>query len=481
VRVVLVSSEVAPFAKTGGLGDVVGALTRHLALAGHDVRTFLPLYGNLKERDRVFHRVAFARDVPLPMGRHPLTFTLFTTTLPRSETPVYFVACPPLYGRAETYSASGDEHLRFAFLSRAALESCQRMGFTPDVVHAHDWHAGLVPLYLKTLYAWDRERFGRTKTLLTIHNVGYQGVFRAEKADDLGVSRFEHLLPQDDLAEGRIGFLKTGILHADAVSTVSRTHAVEMTGPEYGMGLDPWLRARGTRFTGIVNGIDADEWNPSTDRHLPARYSAADLSGKATCRDRLLSDLGLAPAPRGPVLGVVSRMTAQKGFDLFHDVLPRFLRENDARFVVLGGGEGRYQRFFEGLERDLPGRVRFRGGYDDPLAHRIEAGADVFLMPSLYEPCGLNQMYSQRYGTPPVVRRTGGLADTVEPWNPATGEGTGFVFEHFTADGLSWALSQVLLARADPAAWRRLMLAGMSRDFSWTRRIREYEDLYARL
>jgi starch synthase len=481
VRLALVSSEAAPFAKTGGLGDVVGALTRHLARAGHDVRTFLPLYGNLRERDRTFHRVAFARDVPLAMGRHALTFTLFTTTLPRSETPVYFVACPPLYGRAETYSGRGDEHLRFAFLSRAALESCQRMGFSPDVVHAHDWHAGLVPLYLKTLYAWDRERFGRTKTLLTIHNVGYQGVFRAEAIHDLGLAPYASLLPQDDLAAGTVGFLKTGILHADGVSTVSETHAREMTGPVHGMGLDPWLRARGPSFVGIVNGIDTEEWDPATDRHLPARYSAADLSGKEVCRARLLEDAGLAPAPRGPVLGVVSRMTAQKGFDLFPDVLPAFLARHDARLVVLGGGEGRYQRFFEGLERDLPGRARFRGGYDEPLAHRIEAGADAFLMPSLYEPCGLNQMYSQRYGTPPVVRRTGGLADTVEPWDEGAGRGTGFVFEHFTSAGLAWALDRVLEARADPAAWRGLVLRGMARDFSWGRRVREYEALYARL
>ncbi len=475
----MVSAEVAPFAKTGGLGDVVAALTRTLSAAKHDVRTFLPLYGNLKPSGAPFVPVQFLKDVPLAMGRHAFSFSVFTAPLPGTSVPVYFVACPPLYGRPETYSAQGDEHVRFGFLSRAAIESMQRMAFAPDVIHVHDWHAALVPLYVETLYAWDRRLLGSTKTLLTIHNVGYQGVFPASVVSDLSLETHASLLHQEDLRAGRIGFLKTGILYADGLSTVSTTHALEMMGPQYGMGLDPYLRARASSFVGIVNGIDAAVWNPETDPHLPARFSATDLAGKAVCRSRLLDEMGLAPEPRGPVLGVVSRLTAQKGFDLFFDAFPPFLARNDVRLVVLGSGESRYARFFEGLERDFAGKVAFRNGYDDPLAHRIEAGSDAYLMPSLYEPCGLNQMYSQRYGTVPLVRKTGGLADTVTPY-PAP-DATGFVFEHFTVPGLLWALDSLLSAWSDPPLWRRLMLTGMSRDFSWERRIRDYEALYARL
>lgn len=480
MRVCLVSSEVAPFAKTGGLGDVAAALARYLKKHGHDARLFLPLYGSVKPSGQAFVPVSFLQDVPLALGSRRYTYSVFTAPLPGTDCWVYFVACPPLYGREGIYSNQGDEHLRFAFLSRAALESCQRMGFAPHVVHCNDWHAAMIPLWLKTQYQWDR-LFAETKTVLTIHNLGYQGGFPAEVIPDLGLAGRESWLHQADLRRGRVSFMVTGILYADAITAVSRTYAREIQTPEHGFGLDPLLRARADHVFGIVNGVDVDIWSPEIDAHLPARYSAADLSGKAVCRARLLADSGLAPDPKGPVLGVVSRLTAQKGFDLFPEVMPRVLAENDVRLVVLGSGSDEIAGMFRGFERAFPGKVRFQQGYDEPQAHRIEAGADVFLMPSRFEPCGLNQMYSLRYGTVPVVRRTGGLADTVVQWDPDTGRGTGVLFDHYNAAGFRWAVETALRLFRDRAAWRSMQVQGMSEDFSWDRRIEEYVALYGRL
>ena len=479
MRIAMAASEVAPFAKTGGLGDVTAALARYLSEDGHDVRLFLPFYGNLKERDRPFTTVDFVRDVPIRFGNRTHTFSLLTTKLPGTELLIYLVVCQALYGREATYTADADEHLRFAMLSRAAIESCQRMGFAPDVFHVHDWHTALVPLYLKTVYAWDR-LFDKTRTVLTIHNIGYQGTVSADARQELGLGEYASLLHQDDLARGRLSFLTTGLLHADALTTVSKTHAKEMMTPEYGMGLDPLLRARADSFVGIVNGIDTAIWSPEVDRHIAAHYSADDLSGKAVCKRALFDEVNLVQAPDAPCLGIVTRMTSQKGLDLAFDVLPKALAHTSMRLVVLGSGDARTETFFKNLAERYPARAAYREGYDDPLAHQIEAGADFFLMPSRYEPCGLNQMYSQRYGTVPIVRKTGGLADTVRPFDRSTGRGTGFVFEHYTSEGLEWALVQALRTWNDPVSYRQVQRNGMAEDFSWQRRIHEYESLYAR-
>jgi starch synthase len=480
MRVCQVSAELAPYAKTGGLGDVAAALARALARRGHDVRPFLPLYGNLRLEGRALAPVDFLRDVRVRMGAAEWTFSVLAGPLPGCDAAVYFVDCPPLFGRPSIYSDRGDEDLRFGLLSRAAFESCQRMGFEPHVLHAHDWHAALVPLLRRTAYEWDR-LFRRAKTVLTIHNLAYQGVFPSSSIGRLGLSGAESLLWQDDLGEGRFGFLRSGILHADAVTTVSRTYAREITTPEHGMGLDAMLRARAGALVGIVNGIDAREWDPATDPRIPHRYSARDLSGKRRDRDDLLRALGLDPAPSGPVLGIVSRLTAQKGVEHVLRVVPEVLAREDVRFVALGAGAQGYQDGLRAVERAFPTRARFHAGHDEGLAHRIEAGADLFLMPSRFEPCGLNQMYSQRYGTLPVVRRTGGLADTVDPYDPRTGEGTGFVFEHDTAQGLRWALGLALEVWRDRPAWDRLVRNAMARDFSWDRQVLEYEALYRSL
>jgi starch synthase len=480
MRICQTSAETTPFAKSGGLGDVVAGLSRALAARGHEVRVFLPFYARIAKLDFPFAQVEFLRDLELRLGGRRFVYSVLTTRLPASDVDVYFVHCPALYHQESIYSGDWDEYLRYALLTRATLECCQRMGWAPDIVHCHDWHTALAPIYLRTLYAWDR-LFERTRTVLTLHNLGYGGVFDARVVDELGLRPHAHLLDPKDLAAGRVSFLRTGLIYAGLLSTVSRTYAHEIQTPEHGFGLDALLRARANELVGIVNGVDYGEWDPATDPHLPYHYTAGDLAGKQAMKRELLERVGLTPAPDAPVVGVVSRLTAQKGIDLLLDVLPEFLFHRDLRFVALGAGEERYESFLSWLQVTFPGKVWYFRGYNEPLAHWIEAGADMFLMPSRYEPCGLNQMYSLKYGTPPVVRRTGGLADTVEPWNPVAREGTGFVFDHFTPEGLRWALDQACQAHRDRDGWTQLMRHGMARDFSWSRQVVEYERLYSRL
>jgi starch synthase len=482
LRVAMASAEVTPFAKTGGLGDVTAALAAYLHRDGHDVRLFLPLYASLAATESLdLKPVPQVQGVPLRMGPWPLSFSLWQGTLPDGTTPIYFVHCPALYGREGIYTAGWDESLRFAFLTRAVFVAAQFWGWSPQILHWNDWHTALGPLYGKTVYSWDR-LFAGAKSVLTIHNLGYQGKSPAHQLDDLGLAAESHLFWQEDLQAGYFNFLKTGLLYADLLTTVSHTYAQEIQTPEQGFGLDALLRERRGALLGILNGIDPAEWSPEHDRYLPATYSRDDMAGKDTCRQALLAEAGLRDAPGRPLVGIVSRLTSQKGIDLLFDALPPLLRADEIRFVALGSGEAKYVEFLRWLAGAFPGRAAFHEGYSNPIAHRIEAGADVFLMPSLYEPCGLNQMYSLRYGTVPVVRRTGGLADTVAPYNPADDSGTGFVFDHYTADGLSWALRWAIhLYRTDPAAWRRLQHRGMERDLSWDRQGALYVDAYRRL
>jgi len=481
LRVCEIAAEATPFAKTGGLGDVVAGLSRALGRAGHDVRVFLPLYAGVAKLDFPFVKVDFLDGLEMRMGERRFTWSVLTTRLPQSEVDVYFVHCPALYHHDRVYSGEWDEYLRFGLLTRAALECCQRMGWSPEVVHVHDWHTALAPLYLRTLYAWD-QLFARTRTALTLHNLGYQGVFSSVLLGELGLTEARGLVAQDDLAAGRISFLKTGLLYADVLTTVSRTYAREIQTPEFGFGLDAMLRARADRLVGIVNGVDYGEWNPANDPRLPHHYDATDLAGKRAMKRALLDKIGLAGDERTPVVGVVSRLTPQKGLDLLLDTLPELLAQRDLRLVALGSGEPRYESFFAWLQGSFAGKAWYYRGYNEELAHWIEAGADMFLMPSRYEPCGLNQMYSLRYGTPPIVRKTGGLADTVEPWDPSRQSGTGFVFEHFTPEGLRWALDSALAAwSGDPEGWLRMVRAGMAQDFSWARQSLLYADLFQQL
>lgn len=481
LKIAFVSAEVAPFSKTGGLADVSGALPAALQRRGHDVRVFTPLYSKIDSERFDFTPVEFLRHMRVDLGSQPVTFSVFSAKLPGSDCDVYFVNCPELYHRPGIYTSEWDEHLRFSLLARAAFECCQRMGWAPDILHANDWHAALVPIYRRALYGWDR-LFADTKTVLTIHNLAYQGVFPAEVVPNLGLGHVRSLLFQADLEQGAVSFLKTGLLYADVITTVSRTYAREIQTEAHGFGLDPLLRERRASVLGIVNGVDYDEWDPSVDQHIKRRYSIKSVKrGKRENKEHLLSELKLPQGERAPVLGIVSRLTGQKGFDLMFDALPQVLRHLDVRLTVLGTGEEQYEGFFHQLQQAFRQKVCYYRGYNEPLAHMIEAGADIFLMPSRFEPCGLNQMYSLRYGTPPVVRKTGGLADTVEQFSRASGEGTGFVFDHYDSTGFAWALKRALETYQDPEAWHQLRLNGMRQDYSWEKQSGEYETLYRRL
>jgi starch synthase len=480
LNVCLIASEVAPLSKTGGLADVSGALTKFLHGAGHDVRLFTPLYSSIDRSKLNLRAVEFLQDAALELGPHRYRYSVFAGHLPGSTATIYLIDCPVLYSRATLYTTDVDEHLRFLVLTRAAFECCQRMRWSPDIIHCNDWHTAFGPLYLKHVYDWDR-LFTGARSVLTIHNIGYQGVFPAHAAGDVGLGSKSYLLHQDDLRAGFVNSLKHGILYADAITTVSPTHAREICTDEYGMGLQGELRARADSLTGILNGVDYTEWNPSTDRYLSHHYDVQHLTEKAALKRELAARVGLNLGSETALLGVITRLALQKGIDLMFDSLPEVLAWRDVALIVLASGEDPYERFFSQLAADFPGRVHFYRGYNDELSHWIEAASDMFMMPSLYEPCGLNQMYSLRYGTVPIVRKTGGLADSVVPYDPSTGEGTGILFEPFDAEALEWALNTALDLYAQPAHWMRMVRNGMAQDFSWERQGGLYVQLYEKL
>ena len=481
-RICFLAAEISPFAKTGGLGDVASALVRQMSRRGHDVRVYVPLHAVMDLSGVERRLVENLRGLRVTVGTTEYRYDVHEARLPGSdEVWVSLVDCPAAFDRPYVYSDAPDEHQRFLVLTRAALECCQRTSFAPDIVHCNDWHTAFAPLLLRTAYAWDRQVFGATRSVFTIHNIGYQGVFPAGAASDVGPGVGIEALHQGDLALGRINPMRHGILYADAVTTVSPTYAQEICTPEGGHGLDADLRSRSDAVSGILNGVDYDEWNPATDRYLPFRYEAGDLSGKARIREALLDLLRMPASSATPLIGMVTRLTRQKGIDLLFETLPALLEQRDLRFVALGSGEAPYERFMAGLQERFPGKAVFYSGYSEDLAHYIEAASDMFLMPSLYEPCGLNQMYSLKYGTVPIVRRTGGLADSVQHFDPATGQGTGVVFNDFDAGGLRWGVTTALEWFGWPSVWRRLVHNGMAQDFSWDTQAAEYERLYERL
>lgn len=479
MRICFVASEVAPLAKSGGLADVAGALPRHLHDQGHDIRVLMPLYSSIGTAALEMLPVEGAQNVALRLGAHLYSYSLLETRLPGSAVPLYLVHCPAVYDRPTIYTIGPDEHLRFLVLQRAALDACQRMKFAPHIVHCNDWHTALLPMLLKTVYAWDT-LFGATRTVLSIHNIGYQGWFDASTTYDVGGNVWDLLAPETR-AGGGFNWLREGVRSADAVTTVSPTYAMEISTPLGGHGLDGVLRARADPVVGILNGVDYTEWNPANDRYLKAHYSSQHLSGKGQTKAAFLDWLNLKVDATAPLLGMVTRLTVQKGIDLLFDVLPEMLTTRDLSCVVLGSGEERYERFFTSLQQRFADRVVFHRGYNEELAHLIEAASDLFLMPSLYEPCGLNQMYSLKYGTVPIVRRTGGLADSVQHWNPATRQGTGIVFNDYDPPALRWALHAALDLFEDRDGWLQLMRNGMAQDFSWDKQSREYVKLYQRL
>jgi starch synthase len=477
LKICILSSEIMPFAKTGGLADVVGALVRELAGAGHEIRAFMPLYAAVRRAQAGTQSVLGLQNIGVTIGNRVYVFSVRTANVPGTAIAMYFIDCPELFDRPSVYTRDPDEHRRFLLFTRAVIESCLRLGFAADIFHCHDWHTGFLPLFLKTLYA-PVPLFARSRSVMTIHNIGYQGVIPRAFIADLGLQAGEAQLDAADLQFGVINSLKTGIKFADTVTTVSPTYAREITATSLGMGMESTLRARNDPVIGILNGVDYREWDPRHDPHLSAHFSPEDLLGKRANRQQLLGASGLDPDEQKPLVAMVTRLASQKGIDLLLEPLPKLLGEQAFALVVLGSGDERYASFFQSLTRRFPRQAAFSSGHDEPRAHLIEAGGDIFLMPSQYEPCGLNQMYSLRYGTIPIVRRTGGLADSVRHYEPATGEGTGCVFNDYDPPAVEWALRTTLDWFADPRGWRRLMRNAMLEDFSWSRQIERYVEVF---
>ena len=474
MNILMVGSEAAPFVKTGGLADVLGSLPAALARLGENVGVVLPRYrGATLPSDPVSRRTLG----PLQLAVGPNLFLVSIEEVTREGVRYFFVDSPALYGRAGIYNESGvdypDNHIRFAALSQAAL-ALARWVFPADVFHAHDWQGGLLGAYLRTRLEYDPTFFG-ARVVFTIHNIGYQGQFPASTLGSLGFSTAE-FHPEGLEFWGQVSFLKAGLVWSDAITTVSPTYAREIQTAAFGFGLEGVLSARAAKLSGILNGVDYAEWNPETDAYLPAPYSADNLAGKRECKRSLLAELGLSAAPEDlarPLLSIVSRFASQKGLDLVLELGP-WLAEQGVSLAVLGSGEGWQEAAFRDLAAAHPTRFATRIGYHNALAHRMEAGADMFLMPSRYEPCGLNQIYSLRYGAVPVVRATGGLDDTVD-------ESTGFKFRDATAMAFSGAIRDALAAYRAPKSWTRMVKQGMRRDFSWDSSAKQYRDLFSAL
>ncbi len=475
LKVLFVASEVAPFRKTGGLADVAGALPKALAKRGMDVRVVMPLYQGLRWGE--LERLDGTLKVPMWWGAAQAAVRL--GRLPGSQVPIYFLEYHRYFDRPYVYGPPGDSYPdnleRFAFLSRGALELTRALGWVPDIVHAHDWQTALAPIYVNTV-EWSKPLHGAA-SVFTIHNLAYQGMFDGNAMFITGLGR-GHYNAGELEHFGTMNLMKGAIAHATMLSTVSPNYAKEIQTPSYGFGLDGVLSARGRDLLGLLNGIDTEEWNPAADPHIAARFEAGRPGGKARCKAALQRELGLPVRPDVPVFGVIGRLTAQKGFDVLARALERILAW-DVQMVLLGAGDPEAEAFFSAAAGVHGQRFRCWIGFHDALAHRIEAASDFFLMPSRFEPCGLNQMYSLRYGTLPIVRATGGLVDTVTNYDEAAGGGTGFVFHDLTPDALAntvgWALSTYADRPRHIAAMRK---RAMSQDFSWDRAATAYERLY---
>lgn len=479
MKILFAASEMVPFSKTGGLADVAGALTKALSELGHEVSAVVPFYRateekgfDIEEMDCVFS---------IPISDREEYGEVFRTVTDAGVT-VYFIGKAAYYGREELYGtpkgAYHDNAERFIFFSKAVIELCKRLDLSPDIIHCNDWQTGLVPIYVKSL-SKDDPLFRDTGTFFTIHNIAYQGLFWHL---DMHLTNLPWDIFTPDGIEffGKINLLKAGIVGADALSTVSPKYAEEIQTAELGCKLEGILGKRSDRLFGVLNGVDYDEWNPQTDEYIAANYGPEDLSGKIACKADLLREFGLPDSDDVPLLGVVSRLADQKGFDILAPAMDEIIAQG-YRLVLLGTGEERYHKLFEEMAGKYPDRVGVKLTFSNELAHKIEAGADIFLMPSRYEPCGLNQMYSLKYGTVPLVRATGGLEDTIVDYadSPST-SGNGFKFVEYSSSALLDKLRRARGFYADKDQWNRIMLNGMACDFSWGASAKRYVELYGK-
>jgi len=477
VRVLMITPEATPFAQTGGLGEVLYALPSELAKLGLEVDVVMPKYRgiepdrhNLEKIDTKVEVVLNARNVSASLWQHR----------DKRGARYLFLECDEYYDREYLYGTPAadyeDNSERFVFLARAALEMALERKIHYDVLHSHDWQSALVPVYLRTLYAWE-PLFQHSAAVMTIHNLGYQGIFWHLDMPLVGVG-WEFFTPRHMEFHGKLNFLKSGIVFADEVNTVSPGYRNEILTPEFGFGLEGVLQEKGLHLSGILNGVDYGTWNPLTDSLIAANYGPEDLSGKSACKADLQKVAGLPQRPQTPLVGMVSRLSTQKGIDILEAAVPTLMQE-DLQLVLLGTGDAKYQKSFLDMSKAYPKKIGVFLAYDYELAHKIFAGADALLVPSRYEPCGLNQLYGLKYGTVPIVRSTGGLIDTVEPFNPEKDSGTGFLF----SDPEPGVLTETILTAlatfvANPTAWKSLMVRGMMRDFSWGRSAEKYLSLY---
>lgn len=482
MNILLATSEAVPFAKTGGLADVCGALPIELARLGHEAALILPAYRQVRYSGLPIESLGI--DFIVPIGTKLVSGHLLRSSLGGGKVPVYLVEQDHYFDREHLYGNDGKDYPdnceRFVFFSRAVLEAVRLLDLRVDLVHANDWQTGLVPAYLKTEYK-SKPRYENLATLLTIHNMSYQGQFWHWDMLLTGMD-WKYFNWRQMEFHGQLNLLKTGMVFADALNTVSPRYALEIQSSSLGCGLEGVLQHRRDVLSGILNGIDPDEWNPAADPHLAAHYDADTAAeGKPLCKASLQRELGLREEPGTPLIGMVGRLTDQKGFDLVAEVMQRWVQTEEVQWAILGTGEPKYHRLFQALHERFPQKVALRLEFSNPLAHRIEAGADLFLMPSRFEPCGLNQLYSLRYGAVPVVRATGGLADTIVGLGEAPREGVepnGFAFQDYSALALDETLRRALEAYRNPEVWSRLRDVGMRQDWSWARSAEHYVELY---
>jgi starch synthase len=476
MKILIASSEVAPFAKTGGLADVAGSLPIALQKLDHDIRVITPKYKITDEGKFQLRQVIETVEVPISNRRERCSVLEGKLG---DAIPVYFVKNDMYYHRDQLYGDSQgdypDNAERFIYFSRSILEICKHLQFSPDIIHCHDWQTGLVPIYLRQHHKGD-PLFAKTASVYTIHNLGYQGLFWHYDMHLTGLG-WELFTPDGLEYYGKINLMKGGLLWADIINTVSKTYSQEIQTKEYGYGLEGVLQYRSNDLYGIVNGVDYTIWNPATDPLLAQHYSPEALAGKTTCKKEVLKEFGLPVNMAHPVIGMISRLDDQKGFDLIVEIADK-LMNLDLYFILLGTGHEKYQKLLRRIGEKYPKKAGIRLAYDNTLAHKIEAGADMFLMPSRYEPCGLNQIYSLKYGTVPIVRATGGLNDTIKIFQPKADTGTGIKFSAYKSENLLNAIKTALKAYQDKKVWQALMIRGMQEDFSWDASAKDYEKLY---
>lgn len=480
MKILIASPEIVPFAKTGGLADVTGALPKALQRLGEDVTVIMPKYQIVDKKNNLEYA---GKKIHVPISDRVEEALIYrgyiNSKFQNKDIPIYFIDKKEYYNREYLYGTPQgdypDNAERFIYFARAIIETCKTIGLRPDVIHCNDWQTGMVPVYLKTLYKND-PFFKDTATVFTVHNLGYQGLFwhLDMHLTNLGWDIFT---PEGIEFYGKINILKGGLVFSDIVTTVSKTYSLEIQTKEYGYGLEGVLKKRKDDLYGVINGIDYDDWNPLTDGYIKAKYSKENLSGKWECKKELLKIYGLTPSKEIPVIAVISRLADQKGFDLIADIIDDLMKLN-VQFVLLGTGEEKYNKLFEDIGKRYPAKAVIKIGFDNALAHKIEAGADMFLMPSRYEPCGLNQLYSFKYGTIPIVRATGGLNDTVQNYDPVKRTGNGFKFSEYSSNALFSTIKKAIEIYRDFSQWNRLIINAMSEDFSWDRSAREYVELY---